>query len=105
MSERGEIQKRLVAHLSANAATWDWELLDGSRALPRGGAVRWVTFGVRSLLDAEVLIWTPTHISVRGDGPLAPRVVGEYTSLDELLAKLHEVEGPRHVAPAPTEAA
>lgn len=104
MSERAEIQRRLVAHLAENSATWDWNLMDGSRDLPRGGKVRWVAFGVTGLLDAEILIWSPRKLTVRGQGPLAHAVQGEYKSIDELLAKLGQVEGRRRVAAATEEA-
>lgn len=95
MSPRERTQRDLIRHLCDRSDVWNRDVLDGLEAVPRGGKVRTVTWGRNALLDAVAYIWSPTHIEVVAEGPLAHAVRGQYASLDELKRKLADVEGPR----------
>ena len=92
MSQREEAQKQLAAAITERYSTWNapYGVLPGLRRLSGGGAVRTVNFGVARLLDATAFIWSPDKITVEGQGALAYRVEGDYTSVAELVAKLDE---------------
>ena len=95
-SPREAAQQRLVDHLNEHHRMWTapYGVLDGLHAPRSGkGKVRTVTWGVARSLDATAWIWSPTHIVVDGQGGLAYRVAGTYSSMDQLIAALEALEG------------
>lgn len=97
MSEREEAQAEIVEHLTENRRYWSapYGVVAGLQDLPRGGKVRNITFGVARFLDAHATLWSVSRIVVEAEGPLAPKVEGEFRSAADLIARLAEVDGSR----------
>ena len=60
-------------------------VLPGMRALPQGGKVRLVSFGIAGRLDAVIHIFSVDRIDVTATGGLAWSFVGRFRSVDELI--------------------
>jgi hypothetical protein len=85
MSERAAVQARIEDWLCARADHFNapYGVLAGLDALPRGGKVRTVTFGIARWLDATLTIWSPTRLTLR-TSPGWPD--GEFHSAEEFFA-------------------
>lgn len=93
MSEREAVQQAIMAALMEHSEYWSapYGILEGMHTLGNGGKIRTITFGVSRYLDAEVQIWSPKRIVVRGAGGLAYLVEGDYKSAEELITVLNKV--------------
>lgn len=94
MSEREEVMWKIYDHLCEHTDVWSapYGVLQGLHAGSRGGKYRTITFGVARLLDATVLIFSPTKLVVQAQGGLAPYVEGEYGDVEELFMRLEPLE-------------
>ena len=86
MSPREEIQKRLVAFLEKRSGFYNapYGILSGLEPLRGGGKVRSITFGICRILDASIVIFSPSNIRIEGRGPYAYKVEGEFKSVEEV---------------------
>jgi len=93
MSEREQIQERLVEYLeSKDYFNAPYGVLEGIRQIGKG-KIREITFGVSRYLDASIEIWTPKKLIVKGQGGLAYRFDGEYGSCEELIEHFEKKTG------------
>lgn len=97
MSERELVQEKLVEFLSENGNYFDapYGIIEGIRKIGKG-KIREITFGVSRYLDASIQIWSPKKIVVRGQGGLAYKFEGEYSSCEELIKKFTEEISPKN---------
>jgi len=90
MSEREQIQQDIEDYLEGNDYfNAPYGVLSGLQSCGKG-KVRTVTFGVSRYLDATVYIFSPTNIEVRGQGGLAYKFDGKYSSKESLIEKFNE---------------
>lgn len=89
MSPREQVQTQIYEFLENNQDRFDapYGIIEGLQ--PMGsGKIRTITFGVARYLDACAWIWSPQRISIKGQGDLAYKYVGEYGSVEEVLEVL-----------------
>lgn len=93
MSPREQAQHQLFDWLMShtNRFTAPYGIIESLSALPKGGKVRMVTFGVARYLDATATIWSPTKIVVDGQGSLSYGIIGTYASVDALIEALEKM--------------
>lgn len=92
MTPREAAQEALVKYLTKSPIwTAPYGVIPGSKRVGRGGYVRTIVFGIAAYLDASIYVWSPDRITVRGRGPLAYRVEGTYTSVEDCITSLEEV--------------
>lgn len=93
MSPREQIQEKLENFLNDQSYfNAPYGIISGLQKAGKG-KVRTVTFGVARYLDATICIWSPKRLTVRGQGGLASKFNGEYSSLDELIVKFKKEIG------------
>lgn len=63
---QAEIAAWLLAHQDRFTAPYG--VLSGIEAVPKGGKIRTITFGIARSLDATLLIWSANRISVSARG-------------------------------------
>lgn len=86
MSEREEIQEKLVEYLeSKEYFNAPYGILDGIRQMGKG-KIREITFGVSRYLDASIEIWSAKKLIVKCQGGLSYKFEGEYKSCEELIS-------------------
>lgn len=68
----------------ANRFTAPYGILSGTATTKSGRKYKSITFGVARYLDAEVRYFSPNFILVDGQGALAYKIEGKYTSIEEL---------------------
>lgn len=94
MSEREDIQNRLINYLTDKGCfNAPYGIIDGMLKIGKG-KIRNVTFGISRYLDAEIQIWNPKKIVLRGQGGIASNWEIEwgmtFESADELIEFLNE---------------
>jgi len=92
MSPREQVQQLILAELESCPEYWTapYGILEGMYTMKNGGKIRTITFGVARYLDAEIQIWSPKKIVITGQGGLAYKVEGTYTSVEETIAVLRD---------------
>jgi len=68
-SERELLTERIVEFIEQRSDTFNapYGVLSGLERLPRGGAVRTITFGCARTLDATLNVWGPLNITLRSN--------------------------------------
>lgn len=92
-SEREMIQDKLVSFLEERGDKFDapYGVISGLSTAQNGkGKYRTITFGVARLLDATIRIFTPKKICIEGQGGLAYKYEGTFSSANEVIQKLSE---------------
>ncbi len=90
MSERETISDTIVEFLEGEKYfNAPYGILPGLQKAGKG-KVRTIAFGVSRYLDATIYIWSSHKISVKGQGGLAYKFDGEYSSPSQLIDKFKE---------------
>lgn len=89
MSQREELQQRIVAALEKNTKfNAPYGIIPSLHTLKKG-KVRTIAFGVARYLDATMYIWSSNKIVVDGRGGLAYKLIGVYSSEQDLITAIN----------------
>lgn len=90
MSERTRVHDLIMQELTDHHDVWNapYGILSNLQEVPKGGYLRQITFGRARYLDATITIFSPNKITIEAAGPLAYKVDGAYTNVDDVLRTL-----------------
>jgi hypothetical protein len=91
-SPREQVSDRIAWFIEERPETFNapYGVLCGLDRLPRGGAVRTITFGCARTLDATLFVWGPTRITLQSS-----QGNEEFTSEEAVYDWLRQLTGER----------
>jgi len=82
----------LLRHMQESKRwTAPYGVIEGRGTSKKGRKYKSIVFGVARFLDAEIQYFSPTFITVRGQGALADRIEGNYISIRDVITILDDV--------------